>query len=220
MSSSHPNTMYADNPQGDGAQAPAPRANDRPRAKIPANDEAAAETAANDEVDVENPPPDLVPDGDGAGGRGGGGGGGGGATQAWINITVPGIAYTDKEVGFMTMGDGGPALGSDGGTVLRLLFYLTYTSEGRTLLLNNAVENDATRATLKGALEKKFPALQSDRLQIAIDAHFAAGAYVAALENNEPDKMGQMQEIYRQRLLAILGALYDDAMGRDFSCVW
>jgi hypothetical protein len=213
MSSSVSNKLYAGNPQVDGAQAPVARANDRPVAKIPANDDAAVQGApADDEaVDAEG------------GGAGGGGGGGGGGTQAWIKVTMPDIAYTDKDVGFLAMSDGGPALGSDGGTVLRLLFYLTYTYEGRTLLLDNATESDATRATLKGALEKKFPELESDRLDIALDAHFAAGAYVAAFESNAPDKadqMGKLQEIYRQRLLAILGALYDDAMGRDFSCVW
>jgi hypothetical protein len=77
-----------------------------------------------------------------------------------------------------------------------------------------------TRALLRQALRKAIPALESDRIEIALDAHFAAGAYVAALDRQESDTMLQQQEIYKQRLVAILGALYDDAMGRDFSCFW
>jgi hypothetical protein len=218
--------MYAANPPGDGAQAPAVRADDRPRAKIPANDEESVEAAANDEVGAGNPPANILPiddDGGGGGGGGDGGGEGGAGTPAWIKVTMLDIKYVDQDVGFLTMDDGGPALGSDGGNVLRLLFYLTYTSDGRNLLLSNKVDTPETRKAITEALKNKFRGLQDERIAIALDAHFAAGAYVAAFESDSRDKLEEMarqQEIYRQRLLAILGALYDDAMGRDFSCVW
>jgi hypothetical protein len=78
----------------------------------------------------------------------------------------------------------------------------------------------ATRAALKAELQKEFPSLSNDRLEIALDAHFAAGAYANAFRNKAYDKLPPLQDIYKEKLAAMLGALYDDSMGRDFSCVW
>jgi hypothetical protein len=222
MSSSVSNKVHADDPKDEAAMAKGP-ANGGAVLKNPANDEAAAAPPggpANANGDGGNAPPELVND------LGGGGGGGkGGVTRSLpIEVTMPGITYDENcamHAGYLKVDDDDlKPLAPYGGTVLRLLCYLTYTGEGRTLLLSNAVDSDAARATLKAALRKKFPALEDDRLGIALDAHFAAGAYVRALDANDPNTMGQQQAIYTQKLLAILGALYDDAMGRDFSCVW
>ena len=138
-----------------------------------------------------------------------------------IKVTMPGIDYRDQDAGFLEIDeDALEPLSPCGGTVLRLLCYLTYTRHGRKLLLDNRVDNPAARNTITTELQARFRALDAVQIEIALAAHFAAGAYVAALEKSDPAQMAIQQEIYRRNLLAILGALYDDAMGHDFSCVW
>jgi hypothetical protein len=150
--------------------------------------------------------------------------------QVDIPVTKTDIEYEDgrsKRVGYLRIEPGDPPMTSrDGDTVLHLLFYLTYTDEGRSLLLEYTFDRDAkedrpvgnTRATLKALLRDKFPYLGDDRLEIALDAHFAAGEYVAT--RNDPGKAEPLEGIYKQKLAAMLGALHDDSMGRDFSCIW
>jgi hypothetical protein len=196
---------------------PSAPANDGPEAKsAPANDGPEAKSAPpNDGVDA---PAGIVsaPSSPGVS----------------IEVTKTAIEYEagrSERVGYLRIEPGEPPMISpDSDTVLHLLFYLTYTQKGRWLLLEYTFDRDAkeqlppgaTRATLKTKLREKFPSLDDDRLEIALDAHFAAGAYVAALKNNEPSTMPSLQEIYKQKLAAMLGALYDDSMGRDFSCIW
>jgi hypothetical protein len=214
MSSSVKNKKYAGDPD-DRAQTEIARTSDDPTR--PANDEAPAPgPPVTETAGTGMQPTELVPK-DGGGDDGGGGGG----TGPWIKVTMPDIVYRDQEAGFLHIDeDDLEPLSPCGGTVLRLLCYLTYTRHGRKLLLDNPIESEATRATITAALRTKFPTLDDARIKIALDAHFAAGAYVAALKPPDPVEMARRQVVYQQRLLAMLGALYDDAMGHDFSCVW
>lgn len=153
------------------------------------------------------------------------------AQPVTIAVTKTSIEYEEgraERTGYLRIEPGDPPMGSpDRDSVLHLLVYLTYTEEGRSLLLDNAFDRDArdklpvgtTRAKLKDALRAKFPGLEDDRLEIALDGHFAAGEYVAACKT-DPANMAQPQRIYKQKLTAMLGALYDDSMSRDFSCIW
>jgi hypothetical protein len=111
----------------------------------------------------------------------------------------------------------------NGDTLLHLLFFLIYTAEGRQLLADNPPSDltpDTARTKLKAALKLKFPTLDDSRLDPVIDAHFAADSYVSAYEAKDPIKQHQQEAIYSQKLLAILGALHDDAMGHEFSMGW
>src|ERR1041384_6263893 len=106
-----------------------------------------------------------------------------------IEVTKTGIEYEEgrsERVGYLKIEPGLPPMTSpDADTVLHLLFYLTYTQEGRSLLLKYTFDRDdkeqlapgTTRATLKAALQAAFPGMGDDRLEIALDGHFAAGAY-------------------------------------------
>jgi hypothetical protein len=139
-----------------------------------------------------------------------------------IEVTKTGIEYDQwqaRNTGYLTSRAGHPPMNDrDASSVLHLMFYLVYTKDGRSLLLKHGAPDN--RASLKVALQAKFPDLKDERLEIALDAHFAAGAYAAAYKNGDLVNMPRQQEIYRQRLIAMLGALYDDAMSRDFSFVW
>lgn len=149
-----------------------------------------------------------------------------------IDIEKPNIEYNDKlytEVESSTSAPvGEQPIGSPyGDTLLHLLYFLIYTADGRELLEDNepsaadaSVTLDQIRARLKAALTAQFPALRQDLLDVVIDAHFAAGEYVAAHVANDDLKKKQQQAIYHQKLLAILGALHDDAMGHEFSLGW
>jgi hypothetical protein len=145
---------------------------------------------------------------------------------------MSGIDYEEgraERVGYLKIEPGTPSMVSpDSDTVLRLLFFLTYTEEGRSLLLEYTFDRDQrdqlvpgkTRQELKAELQKHFPSLDNARLEITLDAHFAAGAYVAAFKTSAHDQLLPLQDLYKQKLAAMLGALYDDSMGRDFSCIW
>lgn len=131
-----------------------------------------------------------------------------------------------KRAGFLRIERGDPPIvPPHGDTILHLLFFLIYTEEGRSLL--DAHRGWATPRTpevirdkLKTALREKFPALEDDRLEAVLDAHFAADGYVAAVEANDEASKQQHEAVYSQKLLAILGAVHDDAMGHDFSLDW
>ena len=237
MSSSVSNKVHGDNLVGDGAVAKRP-ANDGV-VKNPANNGAVLKSPANDEAMAASDPPDddesatadteLLPIKDGGGG---GGGGGGVSVPVTIEVTATRIDFDQERaatVGYLMIDAGVPEMKSpDSDTVLRLLFFLTYTKAGRDLLMEYTFDRDdvegllpgETRSELKGELKKEFPSLSEERLEIALDAHFAAGAYANAFRNKTYDKLPPLQEIYKQKLAAMLGALYDDSMGRDFSCVW
>jgi hypothetical protein len=146
-----------------------------------------------------------------------------------IEVAKQDIEYIEElseDSGFLSIGDGDPNIVEPhGDTLLHLLFFLIHTSDGRTLLGANrpqddqAATADQARGTLKAAFKGKFKTIPDDRLDVVIDAHFAADRYVKALESGHGDKLVQRQ-IYEQKVIAILGALHDDAMGHEFSMVW
>ena len=105
----------------------------------------------------------------------------------------------------------------DGDGLLHVVYFVIYTDRGRKLLLANTGAVPGARTTLTAALRKEFPALSDDRLDMVIDAHFAADQYISAVGDVAKQ---QAQRLYEQKVLAILGALRDDAMGHDFSLVW
>lgn len=236
MSSSVSNKVHGDNLVDDGAVAKRPAndgvvknpANNGAVLRSPANDEAMAASDPLDDDESATADTELLPIE-----RGGGGGGGNSVSvPVTIEVTATRIDFDQwrsAQVGYLMIDAGVPEMKSpDSDTVLRLLFFLTYTKAGRDLLMEYTYDRDdveglqsgATRAQLKAELKKEFPSLSDERLEIALDAHFAAGAYAAAFRKKTYDKLPPLQEIYKQKLAAILGALYDDSMGRDFSCVW
>lgn len=155
--------------------------------------------------------------------------------QLTINAEKASISYDpnlSKVAGCLEIENGTPPLvPPHGDTLLHLLFFLIYTAEGRKLLLDNSLANGPSdwgapaepalvRARLKAGLQQRFPALPEDRLNVVIDAHFAADRYISAIEANDAAARQQHEGIYEQKLLAILGALHDDAMGHEFSMIW
>jgi hypothetical protein len=134
-------------------------------------------------------------------------------STGWLKI-VPDGAATKPD---------GSATDPLGDTVLHLLSYLIYTREGHDLLMDNPYDRDvtqglepeSTRKRLLEALMRRFPTLAPRVIVLTIEAHFAAGQYVSDQVN-----AAQAQDIYKQRLVAILGALHDDLMSCDFSKAW
>ncbi|HET7504385.1 MAG TPA: hypothetical protein VFK02_25360 [Kofleriaceae bacterium] len=112
----------------------------------------------------------------------------------------------------------------DGDRLLHLLFFLTYTADGRALLKSNSpyhektVSEDEAKQNLWKALRASFSAVSDDAIMRVIDMHLAADEFAAASANNAPT--AQQEAIYSQKLLAVLGSLYDDAMGHEFSLNW
>jgi hypothetical protein len=154
-----------------------------------------------------------------------------GEHELMIAVEKTSIEYTEglsERSGFLKIEVGDPPIvPPNGDTLLHLLFFLIYTAEGRQLLSDNSpsswgdsATSDLARTRLKIALGQRFPAIADDRLDVVIDAHFAADEYVWALEAKDDLKKQQQEAIYSQKLLAILGALHDDAMGHEFSLVW
>jgi hypothetical protein len=122
-----------------------------------------------------------------------------------------------------------------GDTVLQLLTFLIYTRDGHKLLMDNPFNRDAVQGPDSGlhdtglvkkdmmeVLHERFPTLDPHVIDVVIEAHFTAGEYAAAEQDTDEGKANatRLQNIYKQRLVAILGALHDDLMGRDFSKAW
>jgi len=150
-------------------------------------------------------------------------------TMLEIEVTKTAIEYDPQlsaTAGCYEITDGAkPIVAPNGDTMLHLVFFLVYTAEGRKLLLDNRPWGDPTqvaqlRTRLQAALRAKFAALADDRLDTVLDIHFAADSYVAAVKTTNTAQMTQQQAIYSQKLLAMLGALHDDAMGQNFSLDW
>lgn len=134
-----------------------------------------------------------------------------------------------KNRGYLKVSPGAPPLEDPhGDTLLHLLFFLIYTKEGSELLKANGPDSAATpeqaKANLKAKLLDRFPTIEDGRpnsvLEPVIDAHFAADGYVKALADEDGDEQAEYQELYEQKLLAILGDLHDDAMAHEFSMLW
>ena len=155
-----------------------------------------------------------------------------GAEQVTIAVTKTDIAYDNSyasRTGWLKFDPDGSAPERLGDTVLHLLTFLIYTKEGHALLMDNPFNREPATAPgalpdtglvkkhLMEVLHTRFPALDPQIIDVAIEAHFIAGRYVVA--GNREDAT-RLQEIYKQKLIAILGALYDDMMGRDFSKAW
>lgn len=147
---------------------------------------------------------------------------------ATIEITKTAIEYDpdlSAEAGCLEITDGSPPIvAPNGDSLLHLAFYLVYTAEGRQLLRTNrpwgTVTEAQARAQLTQILRQRFPTLDAGRLDTVIDAHFAADAYVSAVQAKDDQQKARAQALYSQKLLAILGALHDDAMGHSFSLDW
>jgi hypothetical protein len=150
--------------------------------------------------------------------------------QATIDITRTSIEYDDglsERSGYLAIVPGTPPIvPPNGDTLLHLLFFLLYTAEGRQLLgahspsREAAAAVDPARPALKAALAQRFPTIGDDRLDVVVDVHFAADRYVWAVEAQDNVRKQQQEAIYSQKILAVLGALHDDAMGHEFSMVW
>ena len=116
----------------------------------------------------------------------------------------------------------------DGQTLLHLIFFLTYTREGRQLLRNNrplrpkGSQLTAAQATerLKAELRRSFPKLEDDVLNLVIEAHLAADAFAALPDTASAAERQPREAAYSERVMAVLGALHDDAMGHEFSMNW
>ena len=116
----------------------------------------------------------------------------------------------------------------NGDTLLHLLFFAIFSSEGQQLFKKNGPRDGATldlaKASLKAKLLAKFPTLTDANrpglLDVVIDAHFAADWYVEAYEAHDDAGKQAWQQAYSQKLLAILGELHDDALAHEFSMLW
>ncbi|HEX7841655.1 MAG TPA: hypothetical protein VF469_29500 [Kofleriaceae bacterium] len=144
-----------------------------------------------------------------------------------IDVTRTDIEYDEalsERRGYLKIEMGDPSLlPQDGDSLLHLLFFLIYTADGRQLLVDNnplKLAPELARSRLKDALHQRFPTLGADRLDIVIDAHFAADAWLAAHGASDSAGQQQQQALYSQKLCAILGALHDDALSHEFSMLW
>jgi hypothetical protein len=154
------------------------------------------------------------------------------ATTATITIKRTAIEYDDqlaKTAGGYTIAPGTPPIvPPNGDTLLHLVFFAIFSSEGQRLFEANGPESKATpdlaKASLKAELLARFPTLTDANrpglLDTVIDAHFAADWYVEAYESGDTARKLAQQQAYSQKLLAILGELHDDALAHEFSMLW
>lgn len=151
---------------------------------------------------------------------------------ATIPIKRTAIEYDDqlaKTAGGYTIAPGtAPIVPPNGDTLLHLMFFAIFSSEGHQLFKANGPESKATpdlaKTSLKAELLARFPTLTDANrpglLDAVIDAHFAADWYVGAYESGDAAGKLAQQKAYSQKLLAILGELHDDALAHEFSMLW
>jgi hypothetical protein len=116
-----------------------------------------------------------------------------------------------------------------------LVFYMTYTFEGRKLWKDNSpgynpvdgnnLDPAVAKANLMAALLQQFPGVPALDREALIDSHIAGSLYVQAFRANpQTDQtratMAAQEFIYKQKLAFICSELYEDSLGHDFSMSW
>jgi hypothetical protein len=136
----------------------------------------------------------------------------------------------NEKAGFLVLSqhESKPLQPSDKKRLLHLLFWLTFTEEGRKFVGDNreskGLPEDQIRAALLAKFNVDFGIIDAG-LQVAlINAHLAADRWVVA-NANMPDASAaaarQLQEsVYQQNMSFVMWALWEDAMGHEFSMNW
>jgi hypothetical protein len=121
-----------------------------------------------------------------------------------------------------------PLSAADKKQLLNLLFWLTYTKDGRDFVSTNRESPERPEAAIRSALLKKFRddfGIIDEALRLAlINAHLAADRWVQA-NNRMPDTKAALDRelhegVYQQNISFVMWSLWEDAMGHDFSMNW
>jgi hypothetical protein len=137
----------------------------------------------------------------------------------------------NQNAGFDVLTPGAQPLGADGKTLLRLLYWLTYTADGRQFLRANitfgpnAVAEPQIRANLTAQFAA-FNVVNAVILEAMIQTHLAADRWIEANQQvvaGDASKVAvrDTQElIYKQNLSVVTWWLWQDALNHEFSMLW
>ena len=123
--------------------------------------------------------------------------------------------------------EGGPGVpplrAADTDTLLHLLFFLTYTKEGRKLLADNepwVKPEGQARTALQAFFGQRWPGIPQSVRNALIEAHFSAATYREAQKNNLTKDMAQAEARYSEQLRTVTGQLFADGHKHEFSMNW
>ena len=127
----------------------------------------------------------------------------------------------NQNAGYVSLKQGTVA-DSDKKTLLYLLFWLTYTEDGRVLLKKNRPSATLTPEQASTNLSKVFndefgisePAL----VTALVSGHLAADRFVAAA-NGSLDKQTS-EKIYEHNMSFVMWKLWEDSLNHEFSMNW
>lgn len=111
--------------------------------------------------------------------------------------------------------------------LLNLLFWLTYTEDGRNFLRENKEpqkSEEEVRRALRERFLNDFGIIDEGLLGALIDGHIAAVRWViedAKMPDvNAKKNREHWERVYQHHLAFIMWSLWEDAMGTEFSVDW
>lgn len=138
--------------------------------------------------------------------------------------------HKHSEAGFLELKQGSkPLLDCDRKTLLNLLFWLTYTEEGRTFLSNNRTRDgknsvEEVEANLRRKFKDDFGIIDEALLDALIKGHLAADRWVGAHgrmpSEHARSELAHQERVYQHNIAFVMWSLWEDAMAHDFSMNW
>jgi len=117
-----------------------------------------------------------------------------------------------------------PVSSADGNTLLNLLFWLTYTAEGRQFIKDNRLggqfTEDQIRSNFAAKLAQNFGLTDEGLLGAITNAHLAADRYITARASLSRTDMDTQDKVYQQNLSFIMWTLWENALAHEFSMNW
>jgi hypothetical protein len=135
-----------------------------------------------------------------------------------------------ENAGFLTVQDdtNAPPLNrGDRQSLLHLIFHFTYTKEGRKFLLTQRLQSGLSEAQIGQALRDEIGRFGfvddtgGNVVDAIVQAHVAADKYAHGTPDGSVAAFDdEQQKRYIDAINIVLGALHDDALGKDFKLNW
>jgi hypothetical protein len=148
-----------------------------------------------------------------------------GIVQAFANTHIDFNEDTLQNAGYVMIDDH-HLRKQDHDSLSYLVFYMTYSRQGKALWAANRPYGGTTPEQAKTALmtrlQADFAGVPAPEREALIDAHIAASLYQNATigGNQNPDEAARQATIYKQKIAYICGQLYEHGLAHDFSMSW